>query len=309
MNRSNWLGRSALALAMFGLIPLAGAGDAAPTDETLLARTIPSHTAKPSFMEIGIVRHWFVKPDDVVKKGELLGQEDTDLETLRLRSLQIQADTTAAVEAATADRDARKIEYENKQKGFAEQAVSESEVQEAKLDYEEREALLRKALADREKALADVDVQARTVDKMHLYSPVDGTVQQISIQEGEVVDPNKPDGALTIVTNDPLWVEVKVPSSESLKLKLGDAAQVQYQSQQGAWLDAKVIFLDPEVDAATGIAQSQRHRVGIVGAGPFSMSPSEALKTFDGQQEFCGPQINLLFAGNGTSKFSMNREP
>ena len=252
MISSRWLGRSVLALAMFGLIPLAGADNAPPaTDDLLIARTIPSHTAKPSFMEIGIVRKWFVKPDDVVKKGELLGKEDTDLETLRLRSLQIQADSTAAVEAATADRDARKIEYENKQKGFAEQAVSESEVQEAKLDYEEREALLRKALADREKALADVDVQARTVDKMQLFSPVDGTVQQISIQEGEVVDPNKPDGALTIVTNDPLWVEVKVPSSESLKLKIGDPAQVEYQTQQGTWLDAKVIFLDPEVDAAS----------------------------------------------------------
>ncbi len=246
-----WLGRSVLGLAMFGLLPFAGADAANPPDEMLIARTIPSHTAKPSFMEIGIVRKWFVKPDDVVKKGELLGKEDTDLETLKLRSLQIQANSTAAVEAATADRDARKIEYENKEKGFAEQAVSQSEVDEAKLDYEEREALLRKSLADREKSLADVDVQAHTVDKMQLFSPVDGIVQQISIQEGEVIDPNKPDGALTIVTNDPLWVEIKVPSSESLKLKIGDPAQVEYQTEQGTWLDAKVIFLDPEVDAGS----------------------------------------------------------
>lgn len=238
-------------MGVLGILPLAGADDANPTDELLIARTVPSHTAKPSFMEIGIVRQWFVKPDDVVKKGQLLGREDTDLETLKLRSLRIQADSTAAVEAATADRDAKKIEYENKEKGYAEQAVSESEVQEAKLDYEQSEALLRKSLSDREKLLADVDYQARIIDKMQLFSPVDGTVEQISIQEGEVVDPNKPDGALTIVTNDPLWVEVKVPSSQALKLKIGDPGLVEYQSQPGTWLKGKVIYLDPEVDAAS----------------------------------------------------------
>jgi len=99
-----------MATAMLGILPLAGADDSnAGADSGLLARTIPSHIAKPSFMEVGIVRQWLVKPDDVVKKGQLLGREDTDLETLQLRSLRIQADSTAAIEAATADRDARKV--------------------------------------------------------------------------------------------------------------------------------------------------------------------------------------------------------
>ncbi len=241
-----------MATAMLGILPLAGADDSSGISEpALLARTIPSHTAKPSFMEVGIVRQWLVKPDDVVKKGQLLGREDTDLEALQLRSLRIQADSTAAIEAATADRDARKVEFEDKEKSLAGGGASESEVREAKLDYQNKEAVLRNAQAQREKLLADVDIQARKIDKMQLLSPVDGTVKEISIQEGEVVDPNKPDGALTLVTNDPLWVEVKVPSSQGLKLKLGDEGLVEYQSDPGAWLKAKVIYVDPEVDAAS----------------------------------------------------------
>jgi RND family efflux transporter MFP subunit len=252
MNCGKWIGRSLIAAAMLGTLPFAGADDSGRvTDETLLARTVPSRITKPSFMEVGIVRQWFVKQDEEVKKGQLLGQEDTDVEELILRSKRIQADSMAGVEAATADRDARKIEYENKLKAYSLQATSADEVQEAKLDYEQKEAVLRNAQAEREMYLAEVDVQARKIDKMHLFSPVDGTVKAINIQEGEIVDPNKPDGAITLVTNNPLWVEVKVSSAQAVGLKLGDSAMVSYQYNPNDWLKAKVIYLDPEIDAAS----------------------------------------------------------
>jgi RND family efflux transporter MFP subunit len=250
MIRGKWIARSLIAAGMLGLLPLAGADDATPvTDQGLMARTVPSMITKPSFMEMGVVRHWLVKPDDIVKKGQLLGTEDTDVEELKLRSARIQADSMAGVEAATADRDARKVEYESKLKAYSEQATSAEEVQEAKLDYEQKEALLRNAEAQREKYLADVDVQARIIDKMQLFSPVDGTVKSINIEEGEVVDPNKPDGAITLVTNNPLWVEVQVSSAQAANMKLGDSAMVAYQSNPNDWLKAKVIYMDPEVQA------------------------------------------------------------
>ena len=101
------------------------------------------------------------------------------------------------------------------------------------------------------KAISDADTQALVIEKMKLLSPVDGTVKQINIQEGEIVDPNKPDGAVTLVTNNPLWVDVKIPSTQALKLKQGDSMSVAYQNESDKWLTAKIIFLDPEVDAAS----------------------------------------------------------
>jgi RND family efflux transporter MFP subunit len=245
-----WIMRGLVAAAMLSVSPSAGADDANHGEaEPLWARTIPSKTAKPSFMEVGIVKEWLVKPDDVVKKGQVLGREDTDVEEMKLRALRIEASSTAAVEAAEADRDAKKVEYENKQQASQQQAASETEVQEAKLDYERAEATLRYTQVQHEKTVADADTQARMIDKMQLLSPVDGTVKQINIQEGEIVDPNKPDGALTLVSNNPLWVEVKVPSLQALKLKQGDSASVAYQNEPDKWLTATIIYLDPEVDA------------------------------------------------------------
>lgn len=249
---AKWMRRGIVAAAMLCVLPFAGADDAGHSaDEPLLARTIPSHTDKPSFMEFGVVKEWLVKPDDVVKKGQILGREDSDVEEMKLHGLRIMADSTAEIEAAQADRDAKKVEYENKQKGFEQQAASETEVEEAKLDYERAEAQLRYSQAQHEKAIADADTEAKMIDKMQLLSPVDGTVKQINIQEGEVVDPNKPDGALTLVTNSPLWVEVKVPSTRALNLKQGDSVSVAYQNEPDKWLPATIIFRDPEVDAAS----------------------------------------------------------
>ena len=252
MKSAKWLGRSVIGVAMLGILPLAGAQNGnQPPDDAIIARTVPSHIAKPSFMEVGIVKEWLVKPDDVVKKGQVLGTEDADLERLGLRTLSIQAKSTAAIEAATADRDARKIEFENKKKASLENATAESEVVEAQLEYQQKEAELRNAQMQHEKLLSDVDSQSGKIEKMKLLAPADGIVKEINIQEGEVVDPNKPDGAVTLVTNNPLWVEVKVPSAQALKLKVGDSGLVSYQNEPDNWLKAKVIYLDPEVDAAS----------------------------------------------------------
>jgi RND family efflux transporter MFP subunit len=252
MKSLKWLGRGVIGAGMLAILPFAGAENGAqPPDDTLPARTVPSHTAKPSFMEIGVVKEWFVKPDEVVKKGQVLGTEDVDLEKLKLRTLEIQAKSKAAIEAATADRDARKVEFTSKKKAFDEGAGSEAEFLEAQLNLQQKEAELTNALMQHEKQLADVDVQAGTIEKMKLLSPADGIVKEINLQEGEVVDPNKPDGAVTIVTNNPLWVEVKVPSAQALKLKAGDTGLVAYQNDPDNWLKAKIIYLDPEVDAAS----------------------------------------------------------
>jgi RND family efflux transporter MFP subunit len=249
MTFAKWMRRFVATIAVLSILPFAGADGANPGDAELLGRTVPSHTAKPSFMEVGIVKEWLVKPDYVVKKGQVLGTEDSDVEIMRLKSLRIAANSTAAIESAEASRDAKKVEYDNKQKGFEQQAASATEVEEAKLDWQQAEADVKFRQVEHLKAIADADTQALVIEKMKLLSPVDGTVKQINIQEGEIVDPNKPDGAVTLVTNNPLWVEVKIPSLQALKLKQGDLLSVAYQNESDKWLPATVIFLDPEVDA------------------------------------------------------------
>jgi HlyD family secretion protein len=254
MKNSKWIGRAIAAGAMLCTLRLAGADDVNNHDtveEPLLIMTAPSHTVKPSFMEVGIIREWLVKPGDVVKKGQLLGREDTDLDELQLKGMKIEAESTAEIDAAVAARDSAKIEYDNKLKGYQQQAASESEVQEAKLAFEKADAEIRYVQAEHEKKVADAEEQEGKIAKMQLFSPVNGTVEKINIQEGEIFDPNKPDGALTVVTNTPLWIDVPVPSVDSLKLKVGDQISVAYSAEPDKWMTSTIVYMDPQVIAAS----------------------------------------------------------
>jgi multidrug efflux pump subunit AcrA (membrane-fusion protein) len=81
---------------------------------------------------------------------------------------------------------------------------------------------------------------------MTLRSPIDGVVETIDISVGEVTDPQKP--VLTVVKNDPLWVEFFLPTTQSRRLKVGTELQLRYPGDN-QWMAAKVIYKAPVADA------------------------------------------------------------
>jgi len=101
----------------------------------------------------------------------------------------------------------------------------------------EREVNQRKALQQRVK-----------VEQMTVLSPVNGFVEQIELEVGDMTDPQKP--VITIVQNDPLKVEFFIPTSQSQKLKVGQELQVRYPGEE-AWKPAQVKFKSPVADTAS----------------------------------------------------------
>ena len=101
-------------------------------------------------------------------------------------------------------------------------------------------------------ARAMISVCGGDIAVVILATPIDGIVQKMNLDVGEMVDPNKPDGVLVLVKNDPIWVEVHLPSVQAAKLKLGDQFDLKYEGEE-QWLPekGKVNFLDPVVDAAS----------------------------------------------------------
>jgi multidrug resistance efflux pump len=83
---------------------------------------------------------------------------------------------------------------------------------------------------------------------MTLNSPIDGIVETIDVSVGEVTDPQKP--VMTVVKNDPLWVEFFLPTAQSSKLKVGQQLEVRY-ADQPQWAPAKVIYKAPVADVAS----------------------------------------------------------
>ncbi len=254
MKNNKWAARALGCLLAASLAPLINA-DQVPAiaadslDNTVQAFSTPSKKSSPSFTEVGIIKEVLVKPGDAVKVGQILAREDSEVDELQYAADKIAAESTAEIVANTDDRDAKKTLYENKQKAAA--SVSTSELLQAKLEYLAAEARLTYSQEQQAEKQAALAREAKKIEKMKLLSPVDGIVKQINFQPGDVVDPAKPGGAMIIVTNSPLWVDMHVRSAQAEKLKVGDVLSASYVNDASKWFDGTVIFMDPDVDATS----------------------------------------------------------
>jgi RND family efflux transporter MFP subunit len=254
MNRTKSLFCSIAAAVGLGLLPLVLArGQEAPKNDDASSFTIvqghsdPSATTKPAFSEVGKVKEIFVKPGDVIKVGQVLGTLDSDMDQADYNLKKIAAESSVEIEYATVDRDAKKLIYERK-KAAGENATP-LEVQEAKLDWDQAEIKIKAAEEKQQESQADLAKQAIKLEKMKLISPMDGIVKDLKVHPGEMADPAKPDGAMTLVQTQPLWVDIHVKSGQAARLKVGQELTLSYANEPTKWITGSIIYFDPVSNA------------------------------------------------------------
>jgi RND family efflux transporter MFP subunit len=229
-----------------------GASDATSAAGTTVVQALsqPSSKHNLSFTDEGVLKDLLVKPGDVVTTGQVLAEEDSDLDELDYKAAKIEAESTSKVDGAKVARDEKERIYQNKEKAFESGgAANQEEVEEAKLEYQEAEIDIRLAQEQHDEKMAELAKMERKIDKMKLLSPVDGIVEKINTQPGEVVDPAKPDGAITVVKTNPLWVDMHLSLEQASKLKMGDKLSATYANDPDQWFTGTVIYFDPVVDA------------------------------------------------------------
>ena len=254
MSKFSWPNRIFIAAVLLCGLPLALAEDLGHNSANLILKfpTIPSDKRNPYFSDVGIVKEMLVKPGDVVKAGDVVATQDSDLEQLEYAAMKIQAESTAKINYNIADRDSKKLVRDRLQAAFdSGGAANGTELEEAKLALNEAEIQIQAAQEEHNKNLADLAKQARKLEKMKLLSPIDGIVEKINVFPGEMADPGKQDGVLTIVCNKPLWVDVHVPTADAAGLKLGDELPVAYENEPNKSFSGKIILFSPEADAAS----------------------------------------------------------
>ncbi len=216
------------------LLLLGGAIQADKASDEELGSTEPSsHLEKVSFANSGVINNVLVKPGDHVKKGQLLMQQDPGGEEAELERLKIEADSDLAVRAAVLNEATKKVIFQRKQDGHAKGAVSDQEVEEARLEAETAKLQIEKAKQDQAQAKQAYERQSKKLDQLKLLSTIDGVVERVEFHEGEVAvpDPTKP--CLTLVKNDILWIQVNMSIKKAQKLKMGQIVLVRYPGEKG----------------------------------------------------------------------------
>lgn len=207
-------------------------------------RTVPSATRDLALRVMDVVAKVFVKPGDAVKAGDPLIVEDTREEEVNLSILKLEADVIGEliIKAAEATLANKHVELKRFEQMGVNNVAAESELERAKLEVELAGLDLEKAKQDQKKKLLEVKLHEQRIARMQINSPIDGHVRSIEVEEGEVIDPQRP--AITVVRNDPLWIEAKVPTHRALGLKLGQQLDVYYKGEPNA-RKAEVIYFDP----------------------------------------------------------------
>jgi RND family efflux transporter MFP subunit len=189
------------------------------SDSCLLTPSIDIEVASPV---VGVIKNVNVKRGDRVKQNQILVQLHAEVEKATLKLNKAQADYGKRTIKRNNDLYKRKL-------------ISEQE---------RDEIIMNNQVYSYEMAQTKELVKQKTI-----RSPLTGVVVNTFLDKGEFVGEEP---IMQIVALDPLYVEVVLPASRFGSIKKGDVATVTLDAPLNSMHKAKVIIIDPVLDAASG---------------------------------------------------------
>lgn len=232
---------------------LAAAAGAQSADPVTLGITQPADRLRLSLPFPGIVREVTADEGQPVKAGDVIVALDDEIDRLELRRLELEASSTARLEALQADLDQKRVELRRVERIQSGGGMNELEVERARLDVLVAEKQLKVAEDERTQAGLRAQQQAKKVRELSLRSPIEGVVQTITIKQGEYFQPDPDAQAAVVVSNNPLKIEVdKLSPRQVALLRVGQTMDVRYPDDpQGQWRAATLYYISPVANYAS----------------------------------------------------------
>ncbi len=213
----------------------------------IIAITKPSADVTLSFVQAGRIGMINFKEGDSVKIGDILVKQDDAVEKARLAQLEAESTDKTKIQASEFSLAQRRVDL--KRLEARPKAVTQTELEHAKLNLNIAELSLRVAVFQHEQAQRKYEEAKLQIERMSLKSPIDGRIESIEIEAGESV--NALDDVVRVVRINPLWIDVPVPLSQTAKLRYGHTAMVGFPSPQKMSVEGTVIFIAAVADAGS----------------------------------------------------------
>ena len=214
--------------------------------EVYTASTVPSKEVELAFDNPGKVAGVEVRSGDRVEVGQVLMRQDDRAEQAQRERLLAEADVAARVEIAEKRRDLARKQADRLEQRVDTGSANVTEFEEKVLEAEIAQTQIGEEQRQGRAAEASVRVLQVQIDQKTLSSPIDGIVQEVEADAGEIYGPQTP--ALKIVAIDPLEVEsLLIPNHVAAGLRVGDTAEVRFPGDD-AFRQAEVVFIDPVAD-------------------------------------------------------------
>ncbi len=215
--------------------------------------TEPYQTIDVAAAETGLVQDVLVELGQSVKKGETLGLLDDDVLKATLEIAQLKANSTAAIEAATAELDLKQQRLSALTEINRTGGGSRDEFSRAKADVE----LARAKLKSAEETLAADRLEVKKIEvqllRRTIRSPIDGVVTDIHRDPGEFVSLTEPK-LFTVVRLDRLRAKFYIPAEQSVRFSKGQRVKLAGQVDDKP-LTGELEFVSPVTHAESGLVR------------------------------------------------------
>jgi RND family efflux transporter MFP subunit len=209
----------------------------------------PSADVQLSFVQPGRVAKIMPKDGVAIRAGELLVQLDDTVEQALLAQIEAASRDTTQIQASQASLDQKKVDLSKMETAAVHRAVTELEVEHARLDVTIADLALKMAVFEHEQAIRKYDETRKRMDTMCLLSPISGVVEQVTIEAGESV--NALDDVMRIVQIDPLWIDVSVPLPTARSLRKEQVVQVAFPEPNPETTQGRVTYISSVADAGS----------------------------------------------------------
>jgi RND family efflux transporter MFP subunit len=196
--------------------------------------------------EPGIIESLNVHEGSAVKKDELLGSLDCEVQDAALEIARSNAANHGRLDSATAERDLRKWRLGALQALRAKGNANDEEVNRVASELAVSEANILAAMEQRSADSLEAERVAAMIERRTMRSPFDGVVTRIYHEEKESVGNNSP--VLTIMQLDKLRVVFTIPTSQVSRLKVNQSVPLAFPNS-GQKAAGKVEFISPVSDA------------------------------------------------------------
>lgn len=210
----------------------------------------PSDSRTLAFVRPGRIAKVHVKEGDGVKAGDPLVRQDDEAEQAQLEQLKKQADDKTRIEARDAQLNQSKEVLKELKLAATKGATSKLEVAKAALEVTIAELSLKLAEFERDQDISKHREAKIQLARMLLKSPIDGSIEEILVKEGEAADSLQK--VIRVIQIDPLEIQAPVPLKETAGLKIGVEARVDFADERGKGVKGEITFVAAEADAASG---------------------------------------------------------
>ncbi len=210
-------------------------------------RTVKSRAA-------GEVAELLVDEGDTVNKGDLLLRLDPEVERAKLS--RARAEHRAAIAGVKESRirlDQARDEFERRRELYQQGMISESDHERSRRSLAISRSELEIAKSREQASLQDVEEAENRLSYTETVSPMEGTVLDLSVNEGQVVssgatglDTGTP--LLTIADLDRLTIKARVEETDVASVSAGQDARIELDSYPGTFFPGEVSDIAPEAD-------------------------------------------------------------